>query len=415
MKECIDTHHVSASPDERQHRLRVSILTTSYPLRTDSVSGIFVQRLVNQLPAWIEPTILTPANYQTRNEVSAHERPRIVTFRYAPMKWQVLAHAPGGIPTAIEKNRLLYFLFPLFFVSMATRCFCLAKDTDVIHANWSASGLVAGLVGRLRGVPVVTTLRGGDVRRADRSWAYRTLLAACIYLSDAVVTVSDSLRQSVLERFPTAASKLNTISDGVGEDFLALPLHRNDGKNPLRILTIGNLIAGKGIDQILQALAQPNLTNAMLMVIGDGPERSKLEALAASLSLSIRVSFVGSIPPVHVPRYLADADVFVLASHSEGRASVVMEAMAAGLPVVATAIAGMDEIVKDGKTGFLFPNGDIQMLAVSLAQLEQDGELRQRLGQAGREFVRANNLVWQTTAEAYASLYENLARPSKMK
>ncbi|MEM4188257.1 MAG: glycosyltransferase family 4 protein, partial [Candidatus Hadarchaeum sp.] len=156
-------------------------------------------------------------------------------------------------------------------------------------------------------------------------------------------------------------------------------------KTSFRAITVGRLVPWKRIDQLLEALS--HLPEIGLVVIGDGPERSQLEALARKLGVSERVHFAGSLSKFETLRLMAACDLFVLNSTYEGLPHVVLEAMALGLPVVATAVGGTPEVVKDGETGILVPpEGD--GLIEALRGLVEDPEGRKAMAYAGRDWVR---------------------------
>ncbi|CAK0775986.1 Glycosyl transferase family 1 domain-containing protein [Gammaproteobacteria bacterium] len=386
---------------------RITLLTTSYPLCPGSVSGIFVARLLAALPSGLVRTVVTPATADCRPVAGA-----IHAFRYAPHPWERLAHAPGGIPVALRRAPWLALWVPGLLVAMAVATARAALRSDIIHANWAVCGLVGGLVGRLLGRPVVTTLRGEDVSGMGRSRVGGMLLATAVRLSTAVVTVSDAFREDVGQRFPQAVHKLSTIPNGVDDAFLAVGRAQApaSGGSPLVVVSVGNLIPRKGLTQLFTALTRTR--DVHLDLFGEGPERGRLETLAAALGLSDRVTFRGRIAPEDVPAALARADVFVLASHSEGRPNVVLEAMAAGLPVVATAIEGVRELIADGETGLLFPDGDVDRLAAHLGALRDAPVLRDRLGRAAHASIVARELTWEAAANRYLALYRQvLARP----
>ncbi len=393
--------------------IRLTVLTTSFPLSPDSVSGLFIQRLVTHLPAAIETTVITPcATTPIRSQ--AQSCFKLHCFRYAPVSWQRLAQQPGGIPVALRKRKSLYLLVPFFLMAMFLACLRVARKSDVIHAHWSVNGVVAGLAGWLTRTAVLTTLRGEDVNRLERSRLSALFLRLCLLLNRRVVTVSSALRRTVARRYPAQAHKLVMIPNGV--DGTLLSLRPRGGGDGIRLLTIGSLIARKGVDQVLVALSQlPGSPGVELTIIGDGPERTALESLAISLNLASQVRFAGGVPPDQVPRHLERADIFILASHSEGRPNVVLEAMAAGLPVIATHIEGTDELIEDGETGLLFEPGRPNQLARRIATLVENPELRKRLGTAARQFIIDNRLSWQETARFYAGLYRELVPQAKRK
>ncbi|MFL6621734.1 MAG: glycosyltransferase family 4 protein [Sulfurifustaceae bacterium] len=388
--------------------MRLVVLTTSYPLTSGSSSGIFVARLVEHLPPDAAVTVVTPA---PRGIVAPRtsDKAALATFRYAPKALQILAHEPGGIPVALRTHKWAYLLVPPFLLSMFVRSLRAARQADVIHANWAICGAIGGLVGKLTGVPVVTTLRGDDVTRAHRSWFDRTILALCLRLSRRIVCVSESIAAWTRSRYPQQAASISVIENGVEDVFLQVSAKRSAvGHERCNFVTVGSLIVRKGVDRIIAALGKLS-GNTRLTIIGDGPEQSRLQELVDGAGLRERVEFTGAVPPQAIADRLAQADVFVLASRSEGRPNAVLEAMAAGLPVVASNIPGVDELIEHGTTGFLFNPDSVDNLARHMQALADAPELRRRLGSAGSDAIRRRGLLWRETAENYFRTYRALA------
>lgn len=391
--------------------LRLMVLTTSYPLTQQSYSGIFVHRMIEHLPPDIHVTVVVPA---ARTDAIPSDRNNIVIhpFRYAPKQIQVLAHEPGGIPVALRSKRWTYTLLPAFLLSMLVSCFRHARRVDVIHANWSICGCVAGIVGKLLRIPVIITLRGEDVTRARHHILDRTILSLCLRLSARIVTVSPSTETWLRERYPRLAHKMRTVENGIEDKLLALSGDRPgpSAKRPLRLLTVGSLIPRKGINRIIEAIGRlPDPQRVFLTVAGSGPERPVLEKLAKMLSLSDNIEFIGAVEPHAVADLLAHADVFVLASYSEGRPNVILEAMAAALPVIATDIDGVRDIVAHESTGLLYDGDDTLRLTDHISRLCENDELRRWLGENGRRRIIQQGLSWDSTARQYAKLYRVLA------
>jgi len=389
--------------------MRALILTTSFPLNDNSVSGVFVLRLIEHLPPGIEVTVLTPCHngdFQFPSSM-AH---KVRCFRYAPRRWQLLAHAPGGIPNALKRNRMLWFLVPILLISMFFSCLRLSLHADIIHAHWAVSGVIAGMIGFITGKPVVTTLRGTDVAGASKSFMSRQALRLCAKLNDRVITVSEWMQAATKEYVHGRSEKLLTIPNGVDQSFLSVGAERRDeGGAGLKFGTIGNLIASKQIDTIIRALGRMRDRDTMrLLVIGGGPEEQSLKAMVMRLGLSQNVTFVGRVAPSQIPEYLAALDALVLGSSSEGRSNAVLEAMAAGVPVIASDIAGVREVIQDGATGLLFAVGDDEELVTHMERLVDDPTLRVRLSEAGRDFIITNRLLWTETGLRYGEIYADL-------
>lgn len=381
--------------------LRVLMVTTSFPINSGDVSGIFVSRLADALSERVALEVLTPCGSGAFAPDASYP---VHCFRYAPRTWQALTHSPGGIPAAIKRQPAYTLLLPVMLSITFLAVFRRARQVDVIHANWSLTGLICGLAGRLRGCPVITTLRGSDVSRLENSRLIRLLTAWTLKLSHHTVTVSSTMKDEIRTLFPKLASCLSHIPNGVDDSLFALPMPK--GNDTLKITTVGNLIPGKAIHELLHAVASYDGPLGMrTTIVGDGPERERLETLAQSLGLAGKVQFTGTLPPQAVAAVLGETDIFVLTSHSEGRPNVVVEAMAAGRAVVATALPGVRELLEHESNGLLFNPGDTVALTDHLRHLANDPALRLHLGDAARQTVVELGLTWQSCAKNYHALY----------
>lgn len=382
----------------------VLVVTTSFPQDDNPGSGIFVKRLTDALSQRVRLAVLSPAGQKSRAAARDTAYP-VHDFRYAPRAWQSLTHAPGGIPAALKRHKRFWAILPLLFLGMFFATLKASKGIRLLHANWSPTGLVCGLVGRMRGIPVLTTLRGSDVGKIESSWLARLIFSATLRLNDRLITVSQRMGESLAILYPRQRHKFVHIPNGVDADFFALPI--SPAATPLRLVIIGNLIPGKGCADLLTALAQAD-ARVTLSVVGDGPERTALQNQAIALGLNDKVDFLGAQPPSHIPAILAAHDVLVLASHAEGRPNVLIEAMAAGRAIIATRIPGVCELVDDGQTGLLYPPGDTAALAAHILALADAPMRCQALGEAARMAVAAKKLTWPTCAEQYVELYRQV-------
>jgi glycosyltransferase involved in cell wall biosynthesis len=165
-------------------------------------------------------------------------------------------------------------------------------------------------------------------------------------------------------------------------DVDAIPQARRDGDPPL-VVAVGRLAEPKDALTLVRALAAVPGRAFGALLVGDGPDRPAVEAEVRRLGLRDVLTLTGTRDDV--PALLAQADVFALSSRSEGAPLSILEAMAAGLPVVASRVGGVPELVVDGETGLLVPPGDPAALAAALGRLVADAGLRDRLGAAGRQ------------------------------
>ena len=221
-----------------------------------------------------------------------------------------------------------------------------------------------------------------------------------------VVCVSDALRAHVGEEVGIAESQTMTIANGVAVP----PLDRRRAPQPgaLRLVTVGRLAAVKNFAMLIRAFAPlaARWPQVSLTFVGDGPERNALQNLATSLGLTGSVHFLGFRSDID--ELLADSDVFVLTSISEGIPMSILEAMKCGLPVVATRVGGVPATVADGETGVLVESGDERALTRALANLIEHPRSAEAMGAAGH--ARA---LQKFSVEAMVGAYEAVYRRGK--
>lgn len=323
------------------------------------------------------------------------------------MRWRRLAQQSGGVAPGLRHRPWRAVFIPPLLLSLAWRVLVRAGTADVIHANWAICGAMAVAVGRLRRRPVVTTLRGDDVKRANHAIVDRWLLNIAVSGSHKIVCVSEAMASDLRGYSPANAAKIAVVHNGVDDAFLSV------SRAPVlpgivRIGAVGSLIRRKGFDILLSALAlMKRRDEVRLLLVGDGPERSKLEDHAKQLGIADRVEFVGEIPPPDMPAFFAGIELFVLSSRSEGRPNVVIEALAAGVPVVSTHLPGVADLVDPGKTGWLVRQEDPQAMADALDQACSDPRNCLLMGQAARATMSADG-GWVRAATEYRSILDSV-------
>ncbi len=287
------------------------------------------------------------------------------------------------------------------------------REIDILHTHGYKTDLVGRLATAGTRCRIVTTPHGWSRDAGLALRCYEWLDRASFAFMDAVAPLSQDLHDE-LSRWPGVARRLHLIRNGVDlreldEAATAEPagVPSRDGR-AFVLGYIGQLIYRKGLDTLLEALSRPGLENAELWIVGEGPERAELEQLSAALGLGARVRFFG----FRADRIalLRRFDAFVLPSSLEGIPRCLMEAMAVGVPVVASDIPGCNDLVSDGETGMLFPVRDPGALHGALVRLAADAGLRERLAGNARAFVR-REFSAERMAESYAELYAALATP----
>jgi glycosyltransferase involved in cell wall biosynthesis len=287
------------------------------------------------------------------------------------------------------------------------------ERTDVLLCHGYKANLVGRLAARQVAVPVISVARGwtGEDLKVR---AYEAVDRWHLRFMNHVVCVSHGQAQKVRK----AGVPLNRITVIPNAARLTAERARNpDSRKQLEslcrhlgkriVVGAGRLSPEKGVSVLIEAakLVLEGDSQARFVVFGEGTQRPVLERLIANAGLIGRFALPGFRGDLD--QLLPSADLFVLPSFTEGMPNVLLEAGAAGVPVVATAVGGTPEVVADGKTGCLVPPGDPERLARRILDLLGDETLRQKMGKAGREHVRAH-FTFEAQAQAYLRLFEEL-------
>lgn len=283
---------------------------------------------------------------------------------------------------------------------------------DIIHAHMAVPDGHAGLLlSRDYGVPLVVTVRGTDVAaRAKRSSKYTSILKNILATANQVITPSPRLQRELVHNMETSST---VIPNGVAESLIASDVHGNAlrtklGGSPI-VLSASRLVSIKGIDLNLQALQRLITKHPYIryLIVGDGPERGRLERLARQLGLTKHVDFLGHLGHGEVMEYMAACDVFALPSWQETFGLVYIEAMAHGKPVVGVRGQGIDGIVVHGETGMLAEPHDVDSLAAALDVLLSNPEAARAMGERARQLV-LQNYIWDKSAQATIQVYRGV-------
>jgi glycosyltransferase involved in cell wall biosynthesis len=300
---------------------------------------------------------------------------------------------------------------PLQDLRALRNCVRLIRDVqpDIVHTHTSKAGVIGRMAARLAGVPSIFTAHTWCFAEGT-SWKWKAIgiplerLAGCC--SARILTVSDSNRKLGLRKGIARSSKFVTVYNGI-ED---CPHRAAPGKTKApRIAMVARFSPQKAQDLLLEAVSGIE-TPFELLFVGDGPARESLEQRTRELNLQNHVQFLGQ--RLDIPEILASCDIFALATNWEGFPISILEAMRAGLPVIASDVNGVGEAVSDCVTGYLVPAGDAGVFRAKLKKLLTDPNLRANMGAAGRsrferEFT-AGVMLRKT-----AAVYRDVVRPAR--
>jgi glycosyltransferase involved in cell wall biosynthesis len=277
------------------------------------------------------------------------------------------------------------------------------------------SGPVAYVIRKMMGHPYVVFLGGRDVPRPNPDPPYyrylypmlKPAIKAIWRGAGAIIACSHGLRELALQTDPDA--QIEVIPDGIDLSRFHAP-RRSPDPEVVRVLSIGRLIPRKGFYHLISSLPMlRGMTGRKFTVeiVGDGPMMEELKGLAEGLKVTDLVLFSGSVPYEKLHERYESADIFALCSSAEGMPLVVLEAMATGLPVVASRVQGIEELVRDGINGYLIDDpSKPQVLADRLSRLIEDSETRLRMGAEALRSV--GKYDWSNIAERYLEIYRRV-------
>jgi glycosyltransferase involved in cell wall biosynthesis len=260
------------------------------------------------------------------------------------------------------------------------------------------------------GVPCVAIMHGTTFRDLKTRWASASSPSAFLRFSreaavrlgwylfrwlywfrrfDAIIAVSEAVRGSLIKNYFLSPRRVFTVYNGIDtQRFAPLESQIPNSKSQKNILYLGRLDKDKGLTTLLGAVSnfQCSITNFQLLIVGSGPEFDYLNNRGKELGLSDAVEFIGPVPYEETPKYYRAADIFVLPSTArEGLPMTLIEAMAAGVPVVASNLGGIPEAVVDGETGILVRPHSVEDLSAALLKLLADDSLCLKMGRKARE------------------------------
>ena len=335
-----------------------------------------------------------------------------------------LAHSPGNVQVHVSQG-LPYPLFSSTPHDLAVTSSVLrvhrAEGLDILHAHYALPHALSALVARAaaemdrtRPAPrVVTTLHGTDITIVGSDPSYAPLTQYLIAASDAATAVSQSLARESKAHFCLDTGPACTIE--VIPNFVDLerfhpasygPGQPEKGAEPAHAVHVSNFRPVKRVPWLVEAFARATEgTDARLTLVGDGPDRAVCARRVQELELSARVCFLGERDAL--PELLAPADVFLLTSHEESFGLSALEAMACGVPVLATAVGGVPEVIRDGVTGVLIDADDQDGFAVRLRELFGDRVALAEMGVRAREDV-ARRFSRDGVVTQYEELYRRV-------
>ncbi len=300
------------------------------------------------------------------------------------------------------------FKYPPYTIALGSSMFEVSQQQglDLLHVHYAIPHATAALLAReITGTPYIVTLHGSDVTILGSDSSYIAVNTHSVEQADAITAVSNFLAEEALERLGIMQD-IAVIPNFVDADAFSPPPYEVIERNANRdivVTHISNFRPVKRVQDVVYAMSivVKQVPGARLMLVGDGPERHRIEGLIDRLGLKRHVLLTGYRSDV--PNLLRCCDVVVLCSETESAPLTLLEGMSSGLPVIATSVGGIPEIVEDGVNGLLVPPKHPEAIAEKILALNWDSGLRLRLGEAARRTV-----LERYTAEKVVEEYEKV-------
>lgn len=389
-----------------ERTFRTLVVCGLYPSRARPTFGVFVENRLRRLAATgrVQPTVLAPL---PRYPSCARTFPALAPLLATPAREERFG-IPVFYPRYAHLPRLGVLVQPWTvyraLLPIVRRLLRSGRRFDLVDAHYGyPDGVAAALLADRLDLPLVITARGTDLNLIARAFVPRLWLRRAVFRAQGLVAVCGALAR-VWQELGAPPERIRVLRNGVD-----LALFRPLPREPLRaaagldgpvLLCVGQLVERKGVHLVLDALV--DLPRATLLIVGDGPLRRSLEQRARSLGIAHRVRFLGSVPHEELPAVYNLADVLVLASSREGWPNVLLEAMACGTPVVATAVWGTPEVVRAPEAGRLIGERSPEAIRAAILDLLARPPARA----ATRAYAEA--FGWEPTIAGHIALFEEI-------
>lgn len=373
--------------------LKVGVIASTYPRNEEDYAVPWMRESVSRITARGHKVQVIAPSYKGLSSHAIDGVP-VHRFRYAPSAFESLTHEQGA-PNKVHRPWMQALAAP-YVASGTCSAWSIAKreQFDVMHVHWPfPHGVMGVAAAKATDAALVMNCHGAEFAVARRKKWVRPLLAWALKQADLVIANSEDTASKVHEISGRESTVIPYGATIEGSRFTA-PAEANISQRS-RLLFTGRLIERKGVDYLLRALPEVLKNHdTELVITGAGDQKPKLQALTDQLGLSDRVRFLGFVSTEELNQQYAECDVWVNPSvidsrgDTEGLGVGSIEAYSHRKPVVASAVGGIPDTVRDGETGLLVPEKNEQALASAINSLLNDPTRRQRMGEAGLAFAK---------------------------
>ncbi len=385
---------------------KLLVTASTFPRWEGDTEPRFVLDLATHMIDQFQVTALVPAAPGAEDR-EILEGVEVIRYHYFPIhKWETLCY-PGAIVPRIKEKKIRILLVPFLFISLYFHLWKMLPDYDIVHAHWL---IPQGIVQSFFKKPYIVTGHGGDVTSMNKGIC-RKLKVRCLKRAKHVTVVSEYLKKKVQELVPEINP--DVISMGVdtskfGKQYY-MPDYFGQGNKKV-VLFVGRLAEKKGVTYLIEAMKN---IDALLVIVGDGSLREDLKIQGQeinNLAKWEKVRLLGAKTHEELKVVYASADIFVCPSitardgDQEGFGLVMLEAMASGLPIVASNSGGIVQLIKNGVNGLLCEEKNVEQLQGNISQLLYSESLKQMINLNAQESVKQYD--YTEIAEKYVKLYK---------
>ncbi|MEM3594692.1 MAG: glycosyltransferase [Candidatus Jordarchaeaceae archaeon] len=388
--------------------MKVLIITTAFPRWYGDGRGAFIYeaaQAIKRQGCEVRVIAMHVPGAKTREWMDGIE---VIRPRYLPERWEILAKDSAGIPQAWRTTPWAKLALIPFVIVHALTVMRYAREADILHANWTLSGMVAWLTQWYHRKPYVVTVQGSDIFQGLKIPVVRQLSFWTLRQADLVLALSRALAREV-QSLGVEETKIKIVPNGVHLEPIQKIRQKILNREPV-ILFVGSLFWRKGVTHLLEAFIEVSceIPEYRVVFVGEGDQKQILEKRAHDAGLEKRVIFTGNLPHNDVLHWMCRSKVLVLPSVEEGQGVVLLEAMACGTPCIGSNVGGIPDIIT-ADCGYLFDPGNVEELANNIKNLVQND--REWEEKSHNSQNRAKNIYdWDKIASCIVEYYRNTKR-----
>lgn len=382
---------------------KLLITASTFPRWRGDTEPRFILDYAKAMGKYYDVTVLAPATIGAKHREKL-EGVKVIRYHYLPIyKWETLCY-PGAIVPRIKEKKARILQVPFLMFALYINLLKLSKKYDVVHAHWLIpQGIMQCFVNR----PFIITGHGGDVKFLNHTIIGK-LKVRCLKKAKAITVVSKTLEKVIYDLYPNKKTQIIPMGCNTKEfsPKKRVENYFNQGEKKV-VLFVGRLEEIKGVEYLIEAMRD---IDAYLVIVGKGSMSEHLKVCAKKYK--DKIMFLGPKTHEELPRIYASADLFVMPSitakngDKEGFGLVAIEAMASGLPIVATDSGGIVDVVSHGNNGLLVEEKNVEQLAENITNVLEDKQLYKELSQASLE--TAKQFDYNVIARKYKAIMDEI-------